>query len=75
MKQIELNEHTRFGPLVIKEPASYQPEVVMYKPEPRCGCGCGEIAESGYNYDGEMFATQSCVIRMMISEGWLKEVG
>lgn len=48
---------------------------IEWTPTVWCGCGCGQPAEIGYEYDGEMYATQGCVIRMMINEGWLKEVG
>lgn len=48
---------------------------IEWEPIKYCGCGCGKEADIGYDYDGEMFATTACVIRMMISEGWLKEVG
>ena len=63
--------------MLLERPVYRSPEPMhfVYKPDTRCNCGCGEIAESGYSYDGEMFSTQACVIRMMISEGWLKEVG
>ena len=63
--------------LVIDRPVYRSPEPMhlVYKPDPVCGCGCQQIATTGYSYDGERFASKDCVIRMMISEGWLKEVG
>lgn len=68
----ELPEHSRFEPFPIREPKSSD-NVVTIKSEPKCGCGCKDTPNA-YNYEGEMFASKDCVIRMMISEGWLKEV-
>lgn len=57
-------------------PALYEREFAAVSlMDPPCGCGCGERVSVGYEYDGEMFASRDCVIRMMINEGWLKEVG
>ena len=61
------------NPMLLERPVYRSSELVMYKPEPKCGCGCKDTPNS-YSYDGEMFASKDCVIRMMISEGWLKVV-
>jgi hypothetical protein len=46
---------------------------VVAEIEPVCGCGC-KSTPNAYNYEGEMFASKDCVIKMMLSEGWLKEI-
>lgn len=47
----------------------------MVKPDPTCSCGCGKTVVDGFKYDDEYFQTEACVVRMMLSEGWLKRVG
>lgn len=62
------------NPMLLERPVYRSPDnVVTIKAEPKCGCGCKDTPNA-YNYEGEMFASKDCVIRMMISEGWLKEV-
>jgi hypothetical protein len=65
------------NPVTIERPVYRSPETfgVMYKPEIRCSCGCNEVIVDGFKYDDEYFHTESCVVRMMLSEGWIQRVG
>lgn len=64
------------NPIILERPYR-SPETfgVMYKPDPTCSCGCGKTVIDGFKYDDEFFHTESCVVRMMLNEGWLKRVG
>jgi len=62
------------NPMVIERPYRLsEPVTPMYRPDPLCGCGCGErIAVVEYRtHEGEPVASEACFMRIAYQEGWI----
>lgn len=45
----------------------------LYKPDPKCACGCGEKVEvvELRTHEGEAVASEACFLRIAYKEKWL----
>ena len=71
--------HDLENPMVLERPLYRSPETAypLIRPDPLCGCGCGEriaVVEL-QTHEGEPIASEACFMRIAYQEGWLRRVG
>lgn len=64
------------NPMILDRPVYRSPEnVVIYKPDPVCQCGCGKTIENVEfrTHEDEPLASEACWTRISYKEGYIRK--